>query len=282
MICILWQKLKITFLFLYRLIIKNKRVEELVDFNSFVRKVRQKHSWEFEAMDLQKKVNQSIMDRISANEDDGPSVVLASIFSRACYSFESSVILFERGLLADAISCVRNLLETTFFIVAINKQNYLHQRWTQRDWFFQKRVFTQTKKFSKYYKEYSSEEEIDMLIEGTEKKISENNAKDSGIDFWADKAGMVEEYRIDYPQWCQATHSGPRTVEKGSINHDNGKLKEFKFGPITEGMDIPVYRAIHYMRLIFNSTTDHFHIKATTDEIEMMLKINQLSQSVAS
>lgn len=229
----------------------------------------------FEALDHQKVLNESIMSRISVNEHDGASVIMASVYSRACYAFESAIILFERGLRADAVSSVRNLLELTFTIVSIAKDPHLHKRWAQQDLFFKKKTYDNHLRFSDY-SQYSSKEELEALLEEVNESIIKVNAKQTGIVFWAEKAGMEKEYRIDYPQWCQSTHSGPRTVENDTLVQSEGKLTSFEYRPNFDGIDIPVARSLHYMRNILNSLSDRINIKCTDAELNLIGRIDSL------
>lgn len=250
-----------------------------MNFDNFVAGIRQRLPEIFEAFDLQRTINQSVMDRIEAKSHDIPSIVIDSMYSRACYAFESAVTLFERGLQSDGISCVRNLLESSFIMTALISEPHLTERYTQSDLFFRYRsmkglVSNWTPK-SPY-----SKEKLEHELAAIGKEIEEKQAKHTQMDFWAEKAGMSDEYRVAYRHWSQSSHSGPRAVERDALTMEDGKVKEFKFGPNFQEISFPGMKAIDYCQRNLNALAGHFSISITEEEKQMVSRINELQSEV--
>ncbi|WP_199031336.1 DUF5677 domain-containing protein [Ralstonia sp. ASV6] len=57
-----------------------------------------------------------ILTRLSPSRSSDREMVAAALFARAVQSFEASILLAERGMLADAGSLARNVVESTILL----------------------------------------------------------------------------------------------------------------------------------------------------------------------
>lgn len=177
----------------------------------------------------------AILPTIAPRLDSDSELAAAMLYARAVQSFEASVMLSNRGMLADAGTLARSLVETTIFLgglacienftermAAANNQHYFKYGRALVD-------------FAEETKIADVEELKSLLADETVKGY-----KAAGINMQqlAQEVGMDALYEVVYRQLSgDAAHPSVMSSERHLVRGTDRKIKKLTFQPQRDGME---------------------------------------------
>ncbi len=233
------------------------------EISLWIKKHREKNSEWFTLCENINELSHSTMFTFAVHNEYLPELIVATIYVRAMSNFQGTIIMAERGMINEAKSLLRCLLECMFAIVAIEKDKNTSNQFVFDD-------LLQRKNFLKAYmrnkgkgipqhKEAPSLKEIDKHLQDIEKQIRENKVKKLEKRDLAKKAGLETIYDSVYKLLSGTIHVNVRDIEQ-YLKIDNGKIKEILWGPDVQEIDFVLLTAAETMLRILTAASSLFEL----------------------
>jgi hypothetical protein len=251
----------------------------------YVAHVRASHAPTFDiALRLNELANRSLFCATVSPHNDR-QVVLATLLRRILTAYQAVIILVERGLEQEAQVMLRTVLEITFKISAIAKNDGVAEN------FIKENLIHRRKSIEKYKKLTSeTSKTVDMVAlereyEKIKAKIHETNAKEVKTWEYAKLAGLTDFYLSAYSMLSDAVHSSVGTLD-GTLDRDSsGSLVGFKYGYSDSNLDDHLFTACECLTISLRAVFSIIEV-ITAEEIqniddELHALYEQLKQSDA-
>ncbi|MFC1626420.1 DUF5677 domain-containing protein [Pseudomonadota bacterium] len=176
-----------------------------------------------------KKLGEAKLDSV----EDGPFIIYL-LTIRIIESYESVIILMERGMLAPAKLIIRPLLEAMFTLIALEKDKTLVAKYfdTQDDAHL-KMLRASTKWRDEFLKKAFKDAGLEAKFIKQKEKLKESPPKTLKPFQWAKAADLEDFYDVFYVYYASFTHSNLSALED-HIDREADRL-EASFGPSIEG-----------------------------------------------
>ena len=155
---------------------------------------------------------------MTIHNKDLTELIVASLYVRAMSNFQGTILMAERGMINEAKSLLRCLLECMFAVVAIDKDKNVVNQFVLDDLLQRKdylKAFTRTKgEGMPHHEGTPSMEEIDNLLQNIENQIEKNNVKKFTKRDLAEKAELLTTYDTAYKLLSGTIHVNVRDLEQ--------------------------------------------------------------------
>ena len=209
-------------------------------------------------------------------------VIAASIYIRAMSNFQGSIILAERGMVNEAKSLLRCLLEGMFAIVAIDKDKEIVNQFILED-------LLQRKDYLKAYRRNKcsgipaeentpTSEELDKLLEDIESQIKENKVKKLSKRNLAEKAEMLTTYDSAYKLLSGTIHINARDLEQYLEINEAGEIKKLLWGPDVKEIDLILFTAAESILFVLIAISRIFNLTYKEPWQTLMETYNRLGK----
>ena len=230
----------------------------------WIKKHREKYSEWFTLCENINELSHSTMFTFNVHNEYLPELIVASIYVRAMSNFQGAIIMTERGMINEAKSLLRCLLECMFAIVAIEKDKNISNQFTFDD-LLERRNFMKAYKRNKgkgipQHEDAPSFKEIDKHLQNIEKQIKDNKVKKLKKRDLAKKAGLETTYDSLYKYLSGTIHVNVRDIEQYLKIDDNGKIKEILWGPDVQEIDFALLTAAETMLRIITAASSLFEL----------------------
>lgn len=210
--------------------------------DSFVRHVRKTNAVSLGFASRLNAFGNRALFSLHVSSDDARELLLATLLRRALTSFQASVILCERGLPLETQVILRAILEITFKIVAIAKDEEVSQLYIGEG------VINRRKKYQKLQKLSSTALDVDMDAMRAAHNELKEEIQSKGISElttlqFATRAGLADFYHSAYSVLSDAVHSSVNTLDSALDLDDSGELVGLKYGFSDENLDHHVFTA---------------------------------------
>ncbi len=205
----------------------------------WINKHRAEHSEWFALAEKVNAICQRLMLALEPPIDDEQKVLVALLFSRVLSHFQGVVLLIERGMVAEARSLLRGMLDATFAQVALSKHAELVKEFVDDDMSQRLKHVNCIRALPKELKKHHgfSEKELTKLADELKCEIDKRQIKPLRSEYLAQKAEMLTHYNTLFVMLSSSTHSRVRDM----VRHlDLGESKEhhqFKWGPDAPNLD---------------------------------------------
>ena len=223
------------------------------DINDWIKKYHSDYKDIFKlAFDLNR-FAQKLMFMIDVHTDS-QELLLSLFYLRALSTYQSIIILAERGLISESRVLCRNLIEIMFALVACAKHKDISEMYILNN------VKDSLKSLNKFK---SSKKLMDLLsskinFSGREKElkeqIDEKNIKQLSTEELSKKAELHDHYLTVYNNLSQTAHVKIRDLEQ----HLDLPSTKFKWGPKVEGIDFVLLTTISELIIIIKTVIDFF------------------------
>jgi len=165
-----------------------------------------------------------------------PEILAASLLVRAISNFQGMVLLAERGMISEAETLLRCMLEVRFAAVAVAKNKNFAFELLNNDLFERKDALNACLR-SKYLAATElqiAKEELDEI----KRKIKTECLKKISIRSIAEKAGLAGTYDSAYKKLSSTIHASVRSLNQYLETGGTDKIQSFLWGPDVRGIDI--------------------------------------------
>lgn len=228
---------------------------------------------------LFEKLNEFAQDTVfllEVNKQNLQQITLAALYLRILSSYQTIYLLSEKGLNTEAKIILRALFENVFRFVAIIKHPELAKQYVYQDLYHQKKTI------NKLFEDDPSLKKVEKLTQITaenKRKIEEDNIQELGIIEYADKAGLMSYYRIDYTYLCSSAHSNIRDVDKLFVFDTDSKFSSFKWGPNDFEIDFALFGAINCLLIVLQKMNEVFKIIDEKRYLSLHSEFEELEKS---
>lgn len=234
------------------------------EISLWIKKHREKNSEWFMLCENINELSHSTMFTFSVHNEYLPELIVATIYVRAMSNFQGTIIMAERGMINEAKSLLRCLLECMFAIVAIDKDKDISNQFVFNDLLQRKNLLKAYKrnkgKGIPQHENAPSWKEIDINLQDIEKQIRENKVKRLDNRDFAKKAGLEAIYDSEYKLLSGTIHVNARDIEQYLKIDDNGKIKEILWGPDVQEIDFVLLTAAENMLRILTAASSLFEL----------------------
>lgn len=208
-----------------------------------------------------------------------PELIGATLNVRAMSCFQGVIIMAERGMMNEAKSLLRCLLEFMFAIVAIEKDRTTATQITLED-------LHQRKDYLKAYKRYKKDEithesnpslgDIERLMQEIEDDIQKENIKKLTKRELAEKAGLVTFYDTAYKYLSSSIHVNVRDLEQYLSVNESKDIKEILWEPNVDEIELVLSTAAESMLYVLGAISKIFELSYGKSWEELSNNFNKL------
>lgn len=175
---------------------------------------------------------------------DGEAIIISALFMRVLEHYQASIILMSRGAISSARVTIRALMEATFRICSIVKNEGSFREFIAEDMVYRLKQINKTMN-----NDYPSLEDTKAVITeefviNLKADIAKFGAKALSTEDLSRNAGMHEWYITVYSLLSKAIHTQVRDIEDYIKSDENGNIMEFVYAP----------NIIEIPRLIYTAT----------------------------
>ncbi len=221
--------------------------------------VKQNHLEFKDTFDLITDLNryaQSLMFKINAHDNMFQELLLASLYIRALSSFQSIVILAEKGIESETRVLLRSFMEVMFTLVACCKSKATAEKYVLNDKIDSLKTIRRVKQYKgksilpNVKKMLKHEHELDL-------EIKSNDIKRISIEDMSKLAGLHHHYLTVYDVLSRTAHSKVKDIER-NLNQDQNR---FIWGPKNIKNEYLLLTAASFMIIISDHINDFFDIE---------------------
>jgi hypothetical protein len=215
----------------------------------------------FDFVDSLNKFAQLLKYDFNIHNEDPQELIIGALFIKAHQSFESVVILAERGLVADSKSILRVLLEAVFYLKAVCEDRNFTFDYIKGDdverFKILNRVFKDNSNvFSDELKAYASKERIEEL----RPQIWKRDESPLEIYKVAKRAGMDDFYQLVYGTLSADIHTSVGSLEKYYGLDQNGKVVYLESVPNFTDMKSVIVTSCSILIVALGCTSKFFEL----------------------
>jgi hypothetical protein len=211
-----------------------------------------------------------------------PEIIVASLYVRAMSNFQGIILMAERGMINEAKSLLRCLLECMFAIVAIDKDKNIVNQFVLDD-LLQRKDYLKAYKRNKgegipHHENAPSIEEIDNLLKDIESQIEKNNVKKFTKRDLAEKAGLVTTYDSAYKLLSGTIHVNARDLKQYLEINEVGEIKRILWGPDVQEIDFILFTSAESMLFVLTAISHVFSLSYAESWKSILENYNNLDK----
>ena len=191
-------------------------------------------------------------------------LIVASLYVRTMSNFQATIILAERGMVNEAKSLLRCMLESMFAIVAIEKDKNIVSQFVLEDLCQRKNYLKAHKRNRDAGVEQSedapSEENLEKMLAEIEEDIKKHDVKKLSIRDLAEKASQISMYDSAYKLLSGSIHVNARDLEQYLELNESGDVKKILWGPDVREIDVTLFTAAETMLTVLTSISRIFDL----------------------
>ncbi len=252
-----------------------------VEIDEWIEKHRKKALPWFELCESINKFSHSIMFSIEVHNKYLPELIAASLYVRSMSCFQGVIIMAERGMINEAKSLLRCLLECMFTIVAIHKDENVAMQLVLGDLLQRKdylKAYKRTKEGQITHESKPSLEDIERLMQDIENSIQKEKVIKLTKRDLAEKAGLATIYDTAYKLLSSTIHANVRDLEQYLDLNKSNEVKKILWGPDVSEIDFVLFIAADSMLHILEVISKIFVL--SFDELwkEILNNFNKLKK----
>lgn len=171
-----------------------------------------------------------ILQEVTIKRDDLKQALLAALLLRSLQGYQATLVLAERGMAVESEVTLRSLLEVTFKIVAVAKDDEAAKSYVQQNVRFRRKLAA---KYGTLDEIQNSPEELELassIKDEMSKRISEENIAERTTEWFSKRAGLESLYNSAYAVLSDVVHANVGSLELFMSFDDNNQLRNYKYG----------------------------------------------------
>jgi hypothetical protein len=178
------------------------------------------------------------LHKLNIHSEDLQELLVALLFIRSLAAHQTSVLLIERGLVAEARIILRNLIEILFKLRAVSLDRDVARAYVYEDEIFRKKFINKFKLLSEDVKQAQGNPQLQELLQTIKKNIETKDITERQTQWYAQKAGLSDYYNTVYSIFSASVHVNVRELQELLVVDDKGKITDILYGPeIATGLD---------------------------------------------
>jgi hypothetical protein len=212
-------------------------------------------------------VNRIAVRALLASEpthDSEQEVLACVLFARVLTHFEATILLAERGMAPSAKAMLRVLCEAVFNLGACANDPAFHEDLLKDDDFRRARLIEALLELPFEHVPISTTERTELTAEAAKLRADAKAAGNRrlGVASIANKAGLLDYYRLIYVPYSGPVHSSVRDLDSHVEGTPDGRIDALTFGPDPEQTDTIVEVAF---QLLLTAMLLHLKVMPQSD-----------------
>lgn len=201
------------------------------DIARWIHRHRHEHERLFLICDAINRLAQTHLYKLNIHNENVQEVIVALLFVRSLSAYQTSILLIERGLIAEARIILRNLIEILFKLRAAGKDPEIARVYVYEDEVSRKKFINKFKLLSEDIKGAQGNPKLGELLEAISKNIGDRDIKERQTQWYAQRAGLEDFYNSVYSLFSSSVHANVRDLQELVVADDSGRIKEILYGP---------------------------------------------------
>ncbi len=243
------------------------------EINNWIQKHRNDHIGWFSLCGYLNTLSQKALGQMAFKKGDSQKIVGNVLFGRIVSNYQGVIVLIERGMLYEALTLLRSMLESLFTLGAVTNNEDFAMDYIDEDEHHRLNLLKKMKKLEAEKRDQffgMSKEEIDRHIEDLSSQIHEKQIKRFTIEELSKMANLHDFYLIHYPYLSSTVHSKPRSLDSYLHNEVSDDVMKIVWGPDIEKdeIDMVLLQVIEFMELSLRAVDQlfKFDLEKTLDE----------------
>ena len=214
--------------------------------------------------------------------DAARHLVVSSAYLRSLSLFQGTMIMAERGMIYEACTLTRGLLETLFVLCASADTPDFAEQYLESSELTKldnlSRLLKAGPEIRKIVEETITKDEIDAK----RMELRDKGIRDYKIAEIAEKANLVDFYRVNYSYFSlMAAHPTPDSLAKYMESGASGNIEGLLWGPDVEGIDRILSVVIESLIIAIGRTAEVFSQSWTEQAETFEYRFRSLGERLA-
>jgi hypothetical protein len=238
-----------------------------------IAKIRADYAPWFEIAASFNKLAMRVLPTLRAGTANAQQLFAATLYGRTITSFQSAVILAERGLMADARTVVRAATETGIILAALASNAAVIDILELRHYYHRRKLYTvwlndRASRASMSADDITALEQDIADIDMEYPTVKDMRTDPINIASLADQAGLISIYNAVYRATSSdAAHTSITALERHVRADAGGNIQSMVVGPDVGDLPDTISVAITMMSLAIEASTKLFAIHEFGDEL---------------
>ena len=226
-------------------------------------------------------VSRELQHRLVIPRDDLRSILVALLFSRTISNVVASTVVSESGYESQARVLLRVAMESTFTLVAIDRNPELADQFAKEDELNRKKMFNKARMWNAPdLKEKAKERATDEKLKEIQEKIEQNNVKKMSTEEYSKAAGLHDWYLTAYSLFSSSIHNSVRDLESHVISDDEGEITQIINEPILDGLGYLYLTGSEIFLTALNSVSNVFGLDVSDFHDQSSKKLASLANQI--
>lgn len=215
--------------------------------------------------------------QMNANSNDGQALLVVCAFIKELNSFQSLIVLAQKGLVIEAQVMLRVILETLIILKLLVEDEQFYREYILTDQIYRKRLLEAAVRNRHSLFDATRELAASGTLERLNLEINELSIKKDTTEKLAERAGLSYCYDSVYRIESGSLHASPRALEQYVRVDNRGDIESFNPGPF-EVMDVELTTALAFMLNAAELALKFFKIEEPSEFREIKNRILKLGK----
>lgn len=172
--------------------------------------------------------------QLNPHQNEGQEVMSVAAFMKTINTYQSLIILANKGLVHESQVMLRVLLEVVITLKLLCEDEEFMREYIQTDLLYRKKLLQAAK--DNPHSLFDSTKELirEGMLERVADEVKEKSVRRIGIEEMARRAKMSEFYDSMYRITSSACHSTPRSLEQYVTVDGKSEFESFTAGPFSD------------------------------------------------
>jgi hypothetical protein len=236
-------------------------------------RIRKDYAPWFEAATSFNRLGMKVLPELQACTDNAQQLFAATLFGRALTSFQSIVILAERGLMADARTVARAATETALVLAALASNAAVLDIIELRHYYFRRKLHSvwlhdRASRATMTAEQIAALEKEIATIDRDYPTVKDLRSDPVNVASLADQAGLTSIYNAVYRVTStDAAHTSISALERHVRADARGQIQSLTVGPEVGDLPDTISVGITMLSLAVEAATGLFGVKHFADEL---------------
>jgi hypothetical protein len=227
------------------------------------------------------KVSREVQHRLHIPKDNMRPMLAALLFSRTISNVAASTLIFESGFESQGRALLRVAMESTFILVAIDKNPELADQFAQEDDLQRKRMFHKARMWnSPELQEQARAHSTDEKLAEIQEAIKENAVKKMTTEEYSKAAGLHDWYLTAYSLFSTSIHNSVRDLESHIDTDHDGEIIQIINEPILDGLESLYITGSEILLSALNSVSNIFELDVSQFVTQTQEKLTALADEI--
>lgn len=207
--------------------------------------------------------------------------IISMLAIRIIETFEGVVIMLERGMVTQAKLLIRPMIEASFCMVAIQKNNSLTEYYLNKGKLARLDSLKAAMKWKdEGLRKFAKEQQLEKVYKELKKHVKEEKKggklKTLSVKEWAKKADLEDHYNLTFDMYCNSIHGNSSSLHD-HMDIDGDGQRNIAFGPNDDGLYDTFQNAVDFLFIAVQFAGYEHSLKINTDIDKLKSRLQELN-----